>query len=130
MLTFTMGMLLLIAQGDKTAADDTWPQWRGPTADSVAPGKGLPTKWSKTENLAWKAALPGWGTSTPAIWKDAIFVTTQVDERKLLLLRVDAGSGKIVWQREVGEDTPRRTGPYGVGRFMNEHNMASPSPVT
>ena len=130
MLTFTMGLLLLIGQGDKAAPHDVWPQWRGPSADSVAPGKNLPIKWSQTENLAWKTPLPGWGTSTPAIWKDAVFVTTQVDERKLLLLRIDAKAGKIVWQREIGEDTPLRTGPHGVGRYMNEHNMASPSPVT
>jgi outer membrane protein assembly factor BamB len=107
-----------------------WPQWRGPTADSVAPGKNLPTKWSTTDNIAWKAAIPGWGTSTPAIWGDSIFVTTQVDDRKLLALCLSARDGKIVWQREVGVGEPRRKGPVGVNRFHDEHNMASPSPVT
>jgi outer membrane protein assembly factor BamB len=109
--------------------EETWPQWRGPTADSVAHGRSLPTKWSKTENITWKTPLPGWGTSTPAIWKDAVFVTTQDDDR-LLLLRLDTNSGKVVWQREVGKGTPRRSGPLGNGRFHEEHNMASPSPVT
>jgi len=121
---------LILATGQNVAPTEAWPHWRGPTADSVAPGKGLPTKWSPTENVAWKTAIPGWGTSTPIVWKDAVFVTTQVDDKKLYLLRVDASTGKVVWQKEVGEGTPRRSGPVGVNRFHDEHNMASPSPVT
>jgi outer membrane protein assembly factor BamB len=79
--------------------------------------------------MAWKTSLPGWGNSTPAIWQDAIFVSTQEGER-LLLLRLDRKTGKIAWQREVGRGMPRRTGNVGNGRFNPEHNMASPSPVT
>ncbi len=129
MNSWAVGLLLVMGQ-NAVAPTDAWPQWRGPTADSVAPGKDLPTKWSPTENVAWKTALPGWGTSTPIIWKDAVFVTTQVDDRKLLLLRINASTGKIVWERQVGEGQPRRKGPVGVNRFHDEHNMASPSPVT
>src|SRR4030081_3204333 len=100
---FVLSLLVVLGQNDKSAPTDVWPQWRGPTADSIAPGKNLPTKWSKTENIAWKTPLPGWGTSTPAIWKDAIFVTTQVDDSLLVLIRLDAKNGKIRWRREVGQ---------------------------
>ncbi|MBI1832047.1 MAG: PQQ-binding-like beta-propeller repeat protein, partial [Planctomycetes bacterium] len=124
----TLGLMLLLGQG--AAAKDVWPQWRGPTADSVAPGKGLPIQWSTTDNIAWKTPIPGWGTSTPAIWKGAIFVTTQVDDRKLFLLRINVRNGNVAWMREVGQGQPRRKGPVGVNRFHDEHNMASPSPVT
>jgi len=79
--------------------------------------------------VVWKAALPGWGNSTPAIWGDALFVTTQ-DEERLLLLCLDRKTGKIAWQREVGRGMPRRSGNVGNGRFHNEQNMATPSPVT
>ncbi len=120
---------LLLGSADAVDPTMIWPQWRGPTGDSVAPGKGLPTHWSKTENVVWKTPLPGWGNSTPAIWKDAIFVTTQEEER-LLLLCLDRPSGKIVWQREVTKGTPRRKGPVGNGRYHDEQNMATPSPVT
>src|SRR5205823_1742859 len=115
--------------GGAGAPQDVWPQWRGPTGDNVASGTGLPTKWSKTENVVWKAALPGWGNSTPAIWKDAIFVTTQ-DEDRLLFLRLDRLTGKTVWERQVGKGIPRRKGAQGNGMYRDEHNMASPSPVT
>ena len=129
MLPLTISLLFLAGQTE-AAPTEIWPQWRGPTADSVAPGRALPTTWSKTENVAWKTPLPGWGTSTPAIWKNAVFVTTQVDEKALVFLRIDADTGKIVWQREVGMGTPRRKEPRGNFRFHDEHNMASPSPVT
>jgi outer membrane protein assembly factor BamB len=121
--------MLTIAQGSQAKPADTWPQWRGPTNDNHAPGKNLPIKWSKTDNIAWKTPIPGWGNSTPAIWKDAVFVTTQ-DAKRLILLRLDSASGKIRWRREVGEGEPRRKGPLGNLRFHDEHNMASPSPVT
>src|SRR5207244_11312237 len=70
-----------------------------------------------------------WGNSTPAIWRDAIFVTAQQDER-LLLSQLDRKSGQVVWQREVSTGTPRRKGELGNFRFHDEHNMATPSPVT
>ncbi|PWT84149.1 MAG: serine/threonine protein kinase [Acidobacteria bacterium] len=121
--------LFTLAQPGAPLPTETWPQWRGPTGDSVAPGTGFVTSWSATENVIWKAELPGWGASVPAIWKDTIFVTTQEGQR-LLVLNLDRKTANIVWQREVGKGTPRRTGPVGNNRYKDEHNMASPSPVT
>jgi outer membrane protein assembly factor BamB len=129
MLAFTFWLLLLATPVGGVLQVDIWPQWRGPAGDSIALGPGLPTSWSQTENVLWKAPLPGWGNSTPAIWQDAIFVTTQ-DKDRLLLLRIDRRTGKVEWEREVGRGTPRRSGPQGNGRYHDENNMASPSPVT
>ncbi len=130
MHAIALTLLFLSAQPKSDSPQDSWPQWRGPTNDSVARGKYLPIKWSATDNIAWKISIPGWGTSTPAIWKDSVFVTTQVEDRDLLLLHIEAGTGKIRWQQKVGAGLPRRKGPVGVNRFHDEHNMASPSPVT
>src|SRR2546430_16210293 len=129
MHTLSLGLLLLVGPADFEALQDVWPQWRGPTGDSVAPGRGLPTYWSKTENVVWKTPLPGWGNSTPAIWKDAIFLTTQ-DKERLLLLRLDRGSGKILWSREVGRGSVVRKAPKGEPKYHEENNMASPPPGT
>src|SRR4051794_2008008 len=115
-------LVMFVVAGTPDA--QTWPQWRGPTGDSVAPSADLPMHWSKDENLVWKTKLPGWGCSTPAIWQDAIFVTTQ-DEERLVLLRLDRKDGKVVWQREVGRGQPRRSGSLGNLRFHDEHNMAT-----
>ena len=119
----------ILTMADSPAPTGVWPQWRGPTGNSVAPGP-LPIDWSKDKNIIWKTPLPGWGNSTSAIWQDAIFVTTQKEDRLLLLLRIDRQTGQIVWEREVGRGVPRRKGPVGEGRFHDEQNMASPSPVT
>jgi outer membrane protein assembly factor BamB len=129
MYALFISFLFTSGAADSATAGDTWPAWRGPTQDSVSPTAKLPTHWSATENVVWKTSVPGAGNSTPAIWKDAIFVTTH-DQGSLLLLRIDRASGKIVWQREVGQGAPRRTGPVGNNRFHDENNMASPSPIT
>ena len=129
MILSIVGLLMLGFLSDPVPADQTWPQWRGPTGNSVAPASVLPTKWGPSQNIAWKTPIPGWGDSTPAIWQDAVFVTTQ-DEDRLLLLRIDRRLGNIVWQQEVGRGKPRRSGALGNGRFHDEQNLASPSPIT
>jgi len=130
MLATTFSLLLLAAQADAVTPTEIWPQWRGPTANSIAPGKGLPTKWSQTENIRWKVKMPGWGVSTPVIWKDAIFATTQVNDRDMFVMRLDVDTGNIVWKHDVGVAIPRRDGKRGNLGLMSESNMASPSPVT
>lgn len=112
------------------ARAENWPQWRGPRGDGTSEEQRLPLAWSEARGIAWKVELPGWGDSTPAVWDDAIFVTTQ-DDDKLLLLRLDRASGKTVWSRQVGEaETPRAGEPRSEQKFHQLHNNASPSPVT
>ena len=55
-----------------------WPRWRGPSASGVSPEQGLPLRWSDRENIAWKAPLRGLGISSPIVWGDLVFVTSQV----------------------------------------------------
>src|SRR5205814_1090224 len=40
---------------------DSWPQWRGPLANGVAPRANPPLHWSETNNIRWKMPLPGKG---------------------------------------------------------------------
>ncbi len=54
-----------------------WPYWRGPAADGMAAGDA-PLHWSDTQNVKWKADVPGRGSSSPVIWGDQIFVTTAI----------------------------------------------------
>lgn len=64
------------------AATDHWPQWRGPLQNGVAPNANPPTKWSETENVKWKVAIPGEGHATPIVWGDKIFVQAAVPTGK------------------------------------------------
>jgi len=59
-----------------------WPQWRGPDGNGVASGATPPTAWSDASNVKWKASLPGYGTSTPIVWKGKIYVTTAIPTGK------------------------------------------------
>ena len=67
--------LLLILMPALSAGD--WPQWRGPSSNGLSDESGLPTRWSATENVLWKATLSGLGTSSPVVWGDKVFVTSQ-----------------------------------------------------
>jgi hypothetical protein len=66
-------------------------------ADGVADGRSLPTQWSQTENVRWSVKLPGWGTSSPMVYGDRLFVTSQVEQsgkKSLLTLCFHRDTGK------------------------------------
>ena len=86
---------------------ENWPGWRGPSGDGVSAGKGIPTKWSSTENIAWRIVVPGEGHSSPIVWGDKVFLTSSLTEKnKRILLCLDRLSGQTVWQRDVVQSPP------------------------
>ena len=98
-----------------------WPQWRGPDFNGSSPESGLPDKFSKTENVVWKAAMAGPSGSTPIIWGDRVFVSSVDSEKQSrLALCLDRKTGKVLWQREIGP---------GI-RQDERSNYSSPSPAT
>ena len=63
-------------------------------------GAGYPTHWSKSENVVWKADLPGKGASTPVVWGNRIILTCAIDGKNgVLCLDLE---GKPVWQQTIG----------------------------
>jgi outer membrane protein assembly factor BamB len=98
---------------------ENWPQWRGPFFNGSTTEKGLPVQWSKTENVAWVAPLPGYSSATPAVWDDCVFVSSPEEQKNLLLICLDRKSGQVRWRKGVG----------GGDRQQGLNNMASPSPV-
>ncbi len=87
--------------------------------------------------IVWKTPIPEWGRSTPVVWDDAIFLTTHVDEDRLVLVKIDKRSGRIEWTRTAGHgQTPRKKMGIKKGderrhqAFHTMQNLASPSPVT
>ena len=104
-----------------------WPQFRGARSDGMAKGETLPDTWSTTENVVWKADIPGWGWSSPVVWGDKIFLTTAVSENEREKLRIggypggrtkptdvhrwvticlDFETGKVIWEREAYKGVP------------------------
>src|SRR5690349_12006137 len=108
---FRLFMLVVSAYLAAPARADNWPQWRGPTGDSVSTAKRLLLEWSEGKNVVWKCSLPD-GASTPAIWGDALFVTGQKDDQ-LVLIKLSAAHGKIEWERIVGTGMPKRAAQRG-----------------
>jgi len=101
---------------------ENWPQWRGPQLNGVSAEKGLPTKWTPEENIAWKLAMPSRTGATPIIWNDHIFLNVALQEKEgdLELWAVDRGKGTVMWKKPLG----------GGNTMMRKQNMSSPSPVT
>jgi outer membrane protein assembly factor BamB len=99
---------------------ENWPQWRGPNYDGISKETGLPARWGPDNNIVWRLRLPGMGSSTPAIWGEQIFFTSQ-DSKDLVL--ICAGTdGKEKWRRKLGSSTFKARGDEG--------NFASASPST
>src|SRR5690348_6651668 len=55
-------------------APGSWPQWRGPLANGVAPRANPPIHWNETNNIRWKIPLPGKGHSSPIVLGDSVYV--------------------------------------------------------
>jgi outer membrane protein assembly factor BamB len=104
------------------AAADNWPQWRGAHFDGISTETGLPTTWGEGKNIAWTFALPGMGCSTPAVWNDRMFLTSEVDADGTLVLLCVGTDGKERWRKQVGASTKKARGDEGNG--------ASASPAT
>jgi outer membrane protein assembly factor BamB len=104
-------MLAAFAQAD-------WPNWRGPNGNGSVKTGNYPTSWS-AENVTWKFAMPGKGSSTPIVLGDRIFVTTP-DEGQDAVLALDL-AGNEIWRKKLG------------GESRAKHRLASStnaSPVT
>ena len=138
-------MVLFLALLAAAVAADNWPQFRGPQSSGVAEDASLPEKWSQTENVAWKTALPGVGWSSPVVWGDRIYLTAVIsaekkeepkkglyfggnrgaptDEHRWMVYCLDWKSGKILWEREA-----HRGVPPSARHLKNSY--ASETPVT
>ena len=98
---------------------EEWPQWRGPMLNGTSSEKNLPIRWSTTENVTWKLAMPERSGSTPIVWGDYVFLNVG-EGSNLSLWAVDRTSGALRWKR-----------PLSAGnRRMMKQQMSSPSPVT
>ena len=76
-----------------------WPRWRGPSGQGLVSGTSYPDRWSATQNIVWKTAVPGSGNSSPIVWGDRIFLTTAYDGGRRLALRAyNRTDGKLVWE--------------------------------
>ena len=100
-----------------------WPQFRGPTGQGHAVGAALPVTWSETENVVWKTMLAGRGHSSPVIWDNQIWLTTDSGGGSTLgAVCVDRRTGDAVHDVQVFH-------PGEVLEIHKDNTYASPTPV-
>jgi outer membrane protein assembly factor BamB len=99
----------------------------------------VPTTWTENENVVWKTALPGFGSSSPITLGEKIFLTCysgyglsleEPGEQEQLqhhLVCVNRADGKILWDQATKADLPEQA--YEAG-FIRLHGYASGTPTT
>ncbi len=104
-----------------SAAD--WAEFRGPGGNGVA-RVAAPVKWSETENVAWKAEIPGRGPASPIVVGDLVVVTCSsgTKQDRLHVLGFDSASGERQWHRQF----------WATGRTYTHPSMgvAAPTPAS
>ncbi len=140
-------ILLFVLVFPILAPAENWPQWRGPAANGISTEKGAPVEWSADRNVLWKVPLKGLGTSTPIVWGDRVFITSQIGDGpfeqrarladgvvaarqtgavpqvQFVIHAFSAPTGRALWEHQFNaeDDLPK---------VHLKHNLASPSVVT
>jgi outer membrane protein assembly factor BamB len=113
-------LALALAAADEQA---NWPGFLG-SGEVRLKAESLPLRWSPNENIAWQAALPGHGQSSPIVWDGTVFVTSvegpMKDTYHVLALALD--DGRLLWKHSF-ESSDKVKESYFVSR-------AAPTPVT
>ena len=122
------------------AAD--WSRFRGPNGSAVSEDRGVPTDWSDSTNLFWKAELPGPGSSSPIIVGERVFVTCysgygpsrgvagDIQKLERHLICVSLKDGKILWNKPVAAKQPEDTFEDSAGGYLRDHGYATSTPAS
>ena len=106
-----------------TLAAADWPQFRGVSGQGHSTATGLVTTWSETENVKWKAPIPGLGHSSPVVDAQRIWMSTAQNEgRSLRAICVERGSGQLLHNVEIF----RVEDP---GSIHGKNSYATPTPI-
>lgn len=116
-------LLLTVGSVAAQQPQPNWADFRGPRGDGVAVGAQPPIHWSESDQVRWKAPVPGRGWSSPVLWGNQIWVTSASEDGKTrYAFALDASTGSLLFEISVFEvDEPEP---------INQTNSyASPSPV-
>ena len=110
-----------------------WPRFRGPGGMGVSNATGLPVTWSENQNIVWKTALPGAGSSSPIVWADRIYLTCytgylpgkpggSLDDLKRHLVCLRRDDGTVLWNESVKAKLPEED-------RIRDHGYAANTPA-
>ncbi len=125
---------LVLAILVSTGAAQDWPQFRGPGSQGLGQAENLPLTWSESQNVAWKTELPGAGSSSPIALQGRLYVTCysgygvkkgqgSLDDLRLHLVCVDAGTGTLQWNKTIHPELPE-------SKQVRDHGYTAQTPAT
>ncbi len=98
--SFRLIALTALLAFTSTLQSQEWTRFRGPNGTGVSNAKTIPAKWTKSD-INWKAPLPGKGHSSPVIWGDKVFLTSETADRPgTIIYALSTNGGKMLWQNE------------------------------
>lgn len=94
--------LLLAGWYEPQVYSEDWTQFRGSDISGVSTKGNPPVSWSDDENIAWSAALPGRGLSSPIVVGDKVLVSACSGYRqdRLHVLCYSKSDGRLLWERQ------------------------------
>jgi outer membrane protein assembly factor BamB len=122
-----------------TRAADAWPQFRGPDGQGRAPAGRIPARFGESENVLWKAAVPGRGWSSPVMSNGVCWLTTAVIKeatpaRKQEILRTKLADNPLAKEMEIIDSVSLRAVSVDLdsGRLLQNvelFQIVDPEPV-
>lgn len=114
------GLVEELPRAEPAAGD--WPWWRGAGRNGVSLDTNVPITWSSTENIVWRAHVPGRGHGSPCVWGEQIFLATADESNQVqLVLCYDRTSGERLWRTPVHR--------AGFERKHRKNSYASSTPA-
>ena len=127
-------MLLAVTGTYCQGEENPWAAFRGPAGQGVDAAAKPPVQWSPTENMVWKAPLPGPGASSPIVWGDRIYLTchtgffvpgqsggSQEDLRRHLIA-MKLNDGSTLWNTALAAKLPEED-------KIRDHGFAASTPA-
>ena len=103
-----------------TFAEDSWPQFRGPTGQGLATSCLVPDHFDQKSGMRWRTEIEGKGWSSPVVADGKIWLTTAIEHERsqtqvkgetkdvasrlnLKAVCVDFATGKLLHESELAE---------------------------
>ena len=123
-----------------------WSSFRGNNASGIAEGRKTPATWSvdKSQNIVWKASIPGFSHASPIVWGNRVYVITAISsdtatgfvakdrgigladdnvKHTWKIYSLDKKTGAVIWSQTAYEGVPR-------ARRHVKATQANSTPVT
>ena len=117
---FAALMVFAFSDLPQVMADESWPQFRGPTGQGQAAECSVPDRFDQKSAMRWRTELEGRGWSSPVVADGKVWLTTAIEHERLKktvrnevkdvasklnlkVLCLDFASGSLLHNIEVAE---------------------------